>query len=92
MQVIDFPASARILKMLGVDKGNAIDDITAEIRRIDNAVAALRRRRKLLIQNFRRAIVEENAADTIVIWFCGLPLAFLQSPHHTLQLFAALFG
>jgi hypothetical protein len=72
MSVAPFPIRKRIIQRLGMGKQTADTEIIAEIREIDNAVAALKKRRKYLIDLFN--LLATRGVGSPAIGYCVIAL------------------
>jgi hypothetical protein len=61
-ELVKFPVKQRVLYRLGLDSGDRQAFLDAEWRRIDKAIAALKRRRVLVFNAYKREIDRKLAA------------------------------
>jgi hypothetical protein len=61
-ELVKFPVKQRVLNRLGLDFDDRQAFLDAEIRRIDKALAVLRRRRVLVLNAYRRELDRKRTA------------------------------
>jgi hypothetical protein len=62
-ELVKFPVKQRVLYQLGMDFDDRQAFLDAEIRRIDKALAVLKRRRVLVLNAYHREIDRKIAGD-----------------------------
>jgi hypothetical protein len=100
MGVVSFPARSRVLCRLGLEKDTEANEITSEIRRLDNSIAALRTRRAALITLYKKQAAKAGplipllgGGVALIVLRVGHAGAYvLENSYHTAQLLTLIHG
>lgn len=66
--IIKFPVKKMIVRQMGWLKGNELETIDAELRKVDASIAALQGRRRILLAEYRSILERIAALVFLFLW------------------------